>query len=1130
MSCGPFARCLGAVALLLCSLLPSTVAARPADLAVRFEHFSGLDGLSSSRIGLMLQDQRGFLWFATDYGLNRYDGYEFKQYLHEPTDSTSIAGAYISNVVEDRQGALWIHLVIDGVTRFDPATESFQHFAHDVNDPGSIAPGSLKHMICDAQGRPWFAFHRGRLDRYDPESASFIHYEQGLRAFLGRDEVTPKTLLADDDGHVWLLTGRNELLRLHAEAAEWKAVPWRPQGNTDEKLTALKMGADHRLWAASSHGRLLEVDTRNLEVVERVIDTTDSAADLAADGAAGGVADRAAAPVITEILPSTHRQETLWLNFCTDGIGRYDWRTEQLTHFPASDAEGDLELGRATVLPSGAQTMHEDHNGTLWVALRSRGVLSHDPLTDKFRWHRYRAANPTSVGPYQVHQILEDRTGILWFATRGGGVSKFNPRQQSFSHDLYEHQFRDIIDGGSISAGVEMAEDIAWIGTVSRGFFRYDRAAEQITNRFFLRDRNGYNAIHAMVRSSSDANTLWVGSDRGLMRVDVETLEIQHYEHNPNDPHSLGDNRVHSIVEDNAGQLWVGTNHAGLEVLDLATGRFRHVPHKTSGPEGTSHGTIWAATKTRDGQLWFGVIPGGVHRYDPATERFHHYVDVSEMSGRSDFPKSVYSIFEDEAGLLWMATYSNGLVSLDRQTGALVGYTREAGLPSNRVFDILEGTDNDLWLSSDRGLTRFDRDAGVFENFDRSDGLQNDEFLPSAGWRSRRGELFFGGIDGLTSFFPSEVERNPYAPPVQVTALRVISKGGDVRSYAGVSSGDSLILDHQSNHLEVEFAALDFTNPAKNRYTYCLDGVDKKWCAAGSRRFASWSHLDPGKYVLRILGSNNHGVWSEEGFHLAVIIQPPFYRTAWFLMACIALVGAMGWTAHRLRVRAATLRIREFERLRQVEVERVRKEAARDIHDELGHLVTRISLFGEIARQLLPPSMNGGSPAEYLQRITDTSKDLAEGLGDFVWTLDPKSDSVLDVLVRLKDFGDKLFSHTGIDFQVVGLDDHLRNIHLSLPWRRNLTMMFKEAMTNVLKHSRGTIVELRAQRQGDSLQLSLADNGNGFDMQRAAQSRGHGLHNMQARAKKLGGRVQIDSQKGQGTRLSFTGHIPGDER
>jgi signal transduction histidine kinase len=211
-------------------------------------------------------------------------------------------------------------------------------------------------------------------------------------------------------------------------------------------------------------------------------------------------------------------------------------------------------------------------------------------------------------------------------------------------------------------------------------------------------------------------------------------------------------------------------------------------------------------------------------------------------------------------------------------------------------------------------------------------------------------------------------------------------------------------------------------------------------------------------------------------------------------------------------------------------MERVRKEAARDIHDELGHLVTRISLFGEIARQRLPASMNGGSPAEYLQRITDTSKDLAEGLGDFVWTLDPKCDSVLDVLVRLKDFGDKLFSHTGIDFHVTGLEDDLARIHLSLHWRRHLTMLFKEGMTNVLKHSRGSSVELRVVRQGDLLQLSLGDNGHGFNMQSAARSRGHGLHNMDERARKLGGRVTIESKEGRGTRLSFTGNIPGDEK
>ena len=1112
MSCRLPPHRFGAVSMLICMLLPALVAARPADLAVRFETFYGRDGLSSSKINKMLQDQRGYLWFATEYGLNRFDGYEFKQYLHEPTDSTSISGAYIADIVEDRQGSLWIKLVINGVTRFDPDTETFQHFAHDAEDPESISPGFLKHMLSDARGRQWFAFDGGQLDRYDTASASFIHYGDGLRQFLGDTHISPKTLLADTDGLLWLLTKSGDLLRLNAETSEWAVVHWRQGEANDEFLNTLSMGSNDRLWAGTTRGRLLQVDTQSLQVSEHA---------MSIPGLPEGVC-------ITQILESNHNEDDVWVNLGSGGLGRYDVTSGQLHHYPASEDEGELELGRRTVPSPGVKTIHEDQNGTLWASVRWQGVLKHARSSDTFRWHRNRAANRNSIGPYEVHQILEDRTGLLWFASHSGGVSKFNPRQQAFSHDLYEHQFRDIVDGSSVTAGLETTPDIAWIGTAARGFFRYDRDIEKITHRFFAKSRDGYNAIHAMYQSTARPNILWVGSRRGLIQIDVNTFEIQHFENDPNDSSSIADNYINGMVEDDQGQLWVGTNKAGLEVLDLETGKFRHIPHNTSGPDGTSHKGIWAATKTRDGQLWFGAIPGGVHRYDPATQRFHHYVDESEMSGRSHSPKSVYTVLEDDDGLLWMATYSGGLVSYDRQTGALMRYTREAGLPSNRIYGIVAGEAGDLWLSSDKGLTRFDRATGKVENFDSSDGLQSDEFLPNAFWRAESGEIFFGGIDGLTGFFPAEVQRNPYAPPVQVTALRVFRKGGEVQIYPGFVSGDTLLLDHGANHLEVEFAALDFSNPTKNRYSYCLDGLDKEWCEAGDRRFASWSHLDPGEYVLRIRGSNNHGVWNEEGFSLAVIIQPPFYHTAWFMTLCAILLAGVALTVHRLRVRAATHRIHELERVRQEEVERVRKEAARDIHDELGHLVTRISLFGEIARQLLPASMNGGSPAEYLKRITDTSKDLAEGLGDFVWTLDPKCDSVEDVLVRLKDFGDKLFSHTGIDFQVAGLEDDLGGIRLSLHWRRNLTMMFKEAMTNALKHSRGSMVELRVLRQGEFLQLSLADNGHGFNMLNGARSRGQGLHNIEARAVKLGGRVTINSEEGQGTSLSFTGTLPGD--
>jgi signal transduction histidine kinase len=365
----------------------------------------------------------------------------------------------------------------------------------------------------------------------------------------------------------------------------------------------------------------------------------------------------------------------------------------------------------------------------------------------------------------------------------------------------------------------------------------------------------------------------------------------------------------------------------------------------------------------------------------------------------------------------------------------------------------------------------------------------------------------------VSYFHPDSLQRNTFVPPVVVTTFKKIDSGRE--STRDVSTVRELVLSHRENFFSFEFAALNFIRPEKNQYAYKLEGLEPDWIQAGGRRYASYTNVEPGEYVLRVKGSNNDGVWNEAGTALRIIITPPFWKTSWFAAASlvalmIAIVGA-----HRFAMRMKIRQLFAIERARRMENEQVRKKAANDFHDELGHRLAKIALFGEIIKRKL----NGdtGELATYLDKIIDGSQRLSHDTRDFLWTLDPDKDSLHEVIFYLKEFADELFDRTAVDFRMSGLTPELEQIKLAAETKRHLTLLFKEGMTNILKHAECRHATLQVEAAGERVQITLVDDGKGCNGE--LNGNGQGLKNMRARAEKLQGIFQVDSRPGEGTKI-----------
>jgi signal transduction histidine kinase/ligand-binding sensor domain-containing protein/DNA-binding response OmpR family regulator len=865
-----------------------------------FEHLSTDDGLSQNMIYEIVQDQTGFLWIATKDGLNRYDGYTFRQFRHNPFDSTSIAEGEITSLFLDRKGKLWSGS--KGLSLYNSSTGSFQRYLSDAGNTNINLDETISTIYeMPAQNRNEFYLWLGI-------SSAGLFRVLFSEALPGGD-VSPVL---------------KEIVRVtHG--------PGVAHGLTNSDIRDIKSDKQNNLWIATSSGLFLHLP-------ECTIHQTNSPNlcfrhyDLETDDAQGLMNSYISAL-------GTDSEGNLIVG-TRDGVSRLLYGDDHITfeHYPYPPELTQFPWPRTI------NSLLIFDESTIWLGMTSAlGILDLESQT--YRFIHNDPYDPTGLSFDNIQTIHRDRGNIVWLGTAGKGLSKYNPKKKDFNAyigGIDREPYRTTLSVQTLFVLFDDngTEREIWF---SSGDVLYIR--DQHTGEVRKFEPNIYIPFEYYGIIQDRSGMLWIATHVGIYMYDPANRSLRHLPVKPTLSDVQVEDRVFSMYIDNGGTLWAATLEH-ISRYDPSTQSFHHYLLQWGNGQTVSNvmiHSIYQDERQGSTTLWLGGNKG-LARFDTESGSLTPF-QIKPRHPEGLNIRYINCIAGDPSEpdrFLWIGTRGGGLYRYDIRQDIFKQYTTDHGLPNNVIYGILSDGDGNLWLSTNNGLSKFHTRTEMFKNFDVKDGLQSNEFNTGAHHKARNGKLLFGGINGFNEFFPDRITDNPHIPPVVLTDFRINYKPVPIKSdgssplLSAITEMDEIRLSYNENILSFEITALDFSIPLKNLYAHKLENFDSEWIYAGSERRVNYSNLPPGKYVFRARASNNDGIWNEEGTATSIIILPPPWRTWWAYSAYI-LVGIFAlYTLHRYELNRIKLRNR-------LQIERIEAEKLREIDNAKSRFFANIS-------------------------------------------------------------------------------------------------------------------------------------------------------------------------------------------
>lgn len=802
----------------------------------RFEQLSINDGLSQNTITSLMQDQQGFLWIGTQDGLNRYDGYQFKTFHHNPNQNNTLSDDYITALHQDKAGNIWIGTFTGGLNRYNPDTETFTNYTHNNQNQNSLSGNQVTTIISDQQGRIWTGTWGGGITILDTSANQYTRLTHDRRTAKSLSHNLVWKIFKDRQNRIWVGTYGGGL-NLYDETIDgfihYKHDQNNPNSLSSDKIWSLAQNQAGQIWIGTEGGGLNRFDPINQQFTHYQHDASNP--------------HSLSHNIVRDII--VDQEDNLWVG-TYGGLNKLSFGSEQFIRYSKASV-GTNGLSGNVIF-----SLLQSRDGAIWVGLQADGLNKYNPQQAQFVHMQHDRTNPDSLNSNSVWSFLEDSAGTLWVGTDEGGLNQYDPINNRFI--AYKHDPNDpnSIISNRVWALAEDKQGYIWIGTYGSGVSRLDPKTKQFIHYQHNENNNNSLSNNRVMSIFIDKNdTLWVGTYIGLNRFNANSGTFTHFKYDPMNSNTISNDAILSIDQSKNGHMLIGTYSGGFNIIDPKTRQVTRYQTNKFDQNSINNNTVMDSFEDSDGFIWLATYGGGLNRLDPNTQQITHYDQEQGLMSNS-----LYSILTDEAQNFWMST-NQGLIRYDRQNQTFTNFNVDDGLQSN------EFNSGAAFKSTKTGKLYFGGINGY------------NQFDPQT---IKRQQSPIQVVFTQLNVFNKAVKTHQ-------------KNGADIHySRQAINRTKEINLSYKDAHFSLEFSALNFVSNHNIEFAYQLIGWDEDWINTTAQlRLATYTNIPAGHYTLKVKARNRAGDWSDNIASLDIHIAPAPWKTTWAYATYMLILGGL---------------------------------------------------------------------------------------------------------------------------------------------------------------------------------------------------------------------------------------------